>query len=467
MGKSLKSSSPQLLWHHRLHEEWAKERLYFWRLGFSPTYDRNSIVTGLESVFSDLQILSYGMYESTGQHDLFLRIWLPTTVTQDTFETTLYDRLSRENLQICEPFVVSNVVSHWIWNGGDDNIPEVSQEVLGRRLPDAEIERVNNGSLSEEELKRYSEQNLIRVWSPRDGIRIIILIPRPPHSLPVKARQALTVRLHSILSKAENLYDVSVYEGGGFAQFLMLATVNPQEFGHVNEVIDEINSVGLQTFFEVRTYTHVVVNSAGKQLPLRDRMPRSAEVISEEPIEAYLSRGESDDLEFKGSAFVDLKKWLHSGKLERNDKVTNEGALKAIVGFLNARGGILVLGVLESKKFTSEQAVERLEDFPSYGEYTVTGVNLDWDGHDIDWFQLRLQELIRDRIQPRPTSWLSVKMRSFENRDLCVITLRQVVSDDWFYLNDGGTSKFYVREGNSTRLLSGPDADEYKRANPR
>lgn len=73
----------------------------------------------------------------------------------------------------------------------------------------------------------------------------------------------------------------------------------------------------------------------------------------------------------------------------------------------------------------------------------------------------------RDRIQPRPTSWLSVKMRSFENRDLCVITLRQVVSDDWFYLNDGGTSKFYVREGNSTRLLSGPDADEYKRANPR
>lgn len=469
MATNSHKSADRYIWHHRLHEEWGKERLFFWRLGFAPTYDRRAILRRLEAVFSENQIISYGVYESTGYHDLFLRIWLPTTITQDAFERVLYEKLSEEHLQICEPFVVSQIVADWIWQEtprGPMRAP--SDEIVGRRLCDAEIERINKREFTEDEIRKYEQINLVSSWRPTEGVRFIISIPRCPHPLPARARDALTVRLYGILAESPHLKDLSLYAGGGFAQFLMMGAVDPRNFSSINDVIDQINTVGLQAFFEVRTYTHIVVNAAGRELPLQDVLPLSEEVAEEDALESYLSGEESGQLEFKGSAFVDIKRWvLGDGKLERSDKVVNEGVLKSIVGFLNARGGKLVVGILEARKFEKAKGAERLSDFPRYENYIVCGVNLDYGTKDADWFQLRLLDLMRERITPAPLSWVTVKLQKFGPRDVCIISVRQMISDHWFYLKDKDNSLFYVRQGNSTRHLSGPEADEYKRSNPR
>ena len=250
----------------------------------------------------------------------------------------------------------------------------------------------------------------------------------------------------------------------------MMGTIASQNFQRIDEIISQVNDVGVQEFFQVRTYTHIVVNAAGRELPLQDRLPLSAELAEEEVIESYLTQDESEKLEFKGSAFVDIKPWALGGqKLTASEKCTNEGVLKAVVGLLNSKGGKVVVGVLEARQFerAEGEVAELLKGFPHYGRYIVPGVNLDYGTHDADWFQLRLQDIIKTRIQPTPSSWVSVRLHGFQGRDVCIISVSKVMSEDWFYLQYKESSVFYVRRGNSTEPLSGPQADEYKRSDPR
>lgn len=458
----------RLIWHHKLHQDWANERLFFWRLGFSPTYDRPAILERLRSVFAELRILSYGIYESTGETDLFMRVWLPIGITEDQFEESLFEMLSTENIQRCDPFAVSNVHAHWIWSGADSENDSTAPDV-GNRLPDADIERINSCDLSQDELNKYSSQNLVRVWQPHPGIRLIIFIPRPAHSLTLKARKRLKDRLYATLAQAPFFHNVSLYEGVGFAQFFMLGTIEPTEFDKLNGLINDINSVGVEPAFEVRTFTHIIVASAGIDLPLLDCMPLSEQVPHEESVGTQLARGESDSLEVKASLFVNVNQWLHTGKMEVDQKIANEGALKSIVAFLNTNGGKVVLGAFETKRATQSEAKDRLSEYPECGEFTILGVDLDCKARNIDAdsFQLQLKNLIRDRIEPSCMSWLSIRMEQLHGRELCVIDVRRVMADNWFYLRLKQGLTFYVREGNETRPRTGPEADEYKKQNPR
>jgi predicted HTH transcriptional regulator len=58
-----------------------------------------------------------------------------------------------------------------------------------------------------------------------------------------------------------------------------------------------------------------------------------------------LGADESHDFEVKGSAFARLTPWLRESKvLEENDAFFRDTVLKTICGFLNTRGGVLVVG---------------------------------------------------------------------------------------------------------------------------
>ena len=457
------------MWHHLIHEEWGKERLYFWRLGFKPTYNRDEILDNLGKVFGDHRVLSYSIYESTGESDLFVRLWLPTTTSQRDFEKSLVDNL--KELKLCDPFVVSDIIDHWVWmNSSFKDMRVPSEQVLNRPLQNSEIEKINNYSISLEGFNKYAEMNLIAPWSPKKGIRLIIIIPRSPNSLPVDAHQQLTVELRNIIYEEEILSDISIYAGEGFAQFLIIATIDSKDFLRINEVIKAINSIGLQSFFEVRTYTHVIVSSAGRGLPLEDKIPEST-VIEETKIEAYLSGKETQTIEIKGSAFTDMKKLIiGDGKIKRSEVVTNDGVLKSIVGFLNAEGGKVIIGALESKDFPTsknDKVSKRTKNFPKYGEYIICGINVDYGDQDSDLFLRQLQSVIRKKIRPLSTKWLDLNVEEFQGRELCVVNVHNVLSNDWYYLVVEKIHKFYVREGNSTVILNGVEADEYRRTHPR
>ena len=116
MTPSNRTTNTHFQWNHRIHEEWGKERLYFWRLGFAPTYDRDAIVAGLDRVMAAHGVRSYGYYQLAGAYDLLLRIWLPSSVIQEAFEGTLGKELVSADFRTCDEFVVSHILLHWIWS---------------------------------------------------------------------------------------------------------------------------------------------------------------------------------------------------------------------------------------------------------------------------------------------------------------------------------------------------------------
>jgi len=58
--------SQSVQWHPSLHEGWSQERLHFWRLAFSPTYDRAKIKGLLETAMDAHGVSSFALYELFG-----------------------------------------------------------------------------------------------------------------------------------------------------------------------------------------------------------------------------------------------------------------------------------------------------------------------------------------------------------------------------------------------------------------
>jgi len=463
MTPSSRSKHTHFQWNHRIHEDWGKERLYFWRLGFAPTYDREKIVAGLDRVMAAHGVRSYGCYQLAGAYDLLLRIWLPSSVRQEAFEETLGKELVSADFRTCDEFVVSHILLHWIW--GEVEQPRVPENgILEHRLPDDIIDRINSDDLTPKEFETFAGQNIIARFDPQPGIKFFIVIPAPDVSFRKSARSELGKRLRDILLAADKVKERSLYGGTGFGQFMIAGRVDHADFFEMHEqVTEKINAMGEGRIFGVRTYTHVT--SKQGFLAFREALPCSEErPEGERPIEALLEDGESETLEFKGSAFLDLKRWLMTGQTDRSDKVTDEGVLRAIVGLLNSKGGKVIVGVLEASKFSEPTAQSKLSQFPTHQDYICCGVDLDFEKRDWDWFQNRLHELVNTRIVPSPTVSVTVQRQPYGDRTLCVISVRPSPRQ-WFYLK--GDSSFYIRRGASTVPITGPDADSYKDEHPR
>ena len=68
-------------------------------------------------------------------------------------------------------------------------------------------------------------------------------------------------------------------------------------------------------------------------------------------VREYLLQQEDYALEFKGSAVVDIGKWLETGEVDKKQAFIRDSVLKTIVAFLNTAGGDLILGVLEGRRY--------------------------------------------------------------------------------------------------------------------
>jgi hypothetical protein len=412
----------------------------------------------------DCKILSYAIYELTGEIDLLLRLWIPPSVTQLSFENALKRALSDVHLTHSDNFTVNEIIAHWIWNdNGPGDMRQPSERHLKEGLSDSEIQRVNDGRITYEEFKWFAERNFLTPYNPSPGIKFAIRIPHF-EGMTVLARNHLRIALMEIMRRSRHLKELSLYRGAGFGQFLLIGKVEPSHFENVNsELIHQINELGLGPIFGVRTITHIIVSSPGDSQTLQDRIPLKRELQhgdGEITIDWLFEREEDEALEFKGSAFSNLDRWLEDGGEPTDDKrVTEEGALRAIIGLLNAKGGRVVIGVLEAKRY-KKYVPEALRGLPRRGEYIVCGVNVDYRGKSWDEFALRLQNIIFSSIIPTPKVWVSVKKEVVDGRDVCVVTVRECRSD-WFYLKTD--PNFYVRFGNSTDAMIGPNADEYKR----
>jgi ATP-dependent Lon protease len=150
-----------------------------------------------------------------------------------------------------------------------------------------------------------------------------------------------------------------------------------------------------------------------------------------------IESGESKTVEYKETARYNP----HTGTV---DKKLEHGVLKSVAGFMNAGGGVLLIGVHDKQTPTGMT-----------GDYSTTGNN-GRDGFE-NWLITRLD---REIGKSATATLVDVTFEEFPEGDVCRLDIRP--SPQPVYL--GEDAEFFVRMGNSTRPYNTRDAMEYIRS---
>ncbi len=157
------------------------------------------------------------------------------------------------------------------------------------------------------------------------------------------------------------------------------------------------------------------------------------------PVESLIGRGESERLEFKSSARWDARE-------KRPNKVLEGVVAKTVAGFLNAKGGSLLIGVDD--------------------EGQVLGIEPDCrtfsKRKDSDGFQQFLLNLLLQTLDPGKeacSSNVSIEFAKVEDKEVCKVDVRP--SRKPVYVVEGNQKLFYVRTGNTTRDFNMKETVEY------
>ena len=171
-----------------------------------------------------------------------------------------------------------------------------------------------------------------------------------------------------------------------------------------------------------------VIRQAWELLTVGSAPPAAVAPIA---IADLIAGGETGAVEFKST----LRMNLHTGQVDDKIQVS---ALKTIAGFLNAKGGTLLIGVADD------------------GEV----LGLDADGfQNEDKLGLHLVNLVKDRIGE---VFLPYTHPHFQDGNGArVLAIRCEKGPKAAFLKDGNLQRFFVRGGNATMELSGASVTDY------
>ncbi|GAB1691948.1 helix-turn-helix domain-containing protein [Krasilnikovia sp. M28-CT-15] len=195
-----------------------------------------------------------------------------------------------------------------------------------------------------------------------------------------------------------------------------------------------------------------VGHSAGRQLPVvagavavgvtlatllgmdrwqaRQRLPRGT-------VPELIAGGESHHVEFKSSARYNR----HS---KQRDERVERVIAKSLAGFLNAEGGILLIGVADDGAITGIE-----DDYP-----LIKAPNR-------DYFELWLRDMLIAVIGAPACATIQVSFTEVDGHDVCVVTAPPAAHPVFLRAGKGQPVALYVRVGNSTRELELDDALSY------
>ncbi len=161
----------------------------------------------------------------------------------------------------------------------------------------------------------------------------------------------------------------------------------------------------------------------------------SGRLLTRDP-KILIEKGEGLFVEFKETMRYDAKKGEISKELEK--MIT-----KTIVGFLNADGGTLIIGVNDDGR--------------------VVGLENDYKTlpkKNRDGFENHITMLIKTMIGMTFTKYVSTSFETIDGKDICLVIVRE--GHKPAYLHNGDKKEdFYVRVGNSTQPFSMSEAEEY------
>lgn len=155
-----------------------------------------------------------------------------------------------------------------------------------------------------------------------------------------------------------------------------------------------------------------------------------------------LLEGESDRVEFKSTARVNL----HTGA--RDDRMENVIA-KTTAAFLNADGGTLLIGVDDAG--------------------TPLGLDADFatlKAPDVDRYELWLRDLLVSSLGPNAAAAVSIEFEQLPDaqdvpRDVCRVTAVAAPRPVFLKHGKNASPELWVRSGNSTRQLGIDAGSEY------
>jgi len=157
--------------------------------------------------------------------------------------------------------------------------------------------------------------------------------------------------------------------------------------------------------------------------------------IGDKNIADIIAEGESNRIEFKSSLRWDYKS-------SQVNKALEMVAMKTIAGFLNTDGGILLIGVTDSKQ--------------------ILGIENDYKTlhkADRDSYELHLNHLISNYIGKERCLNINISFHETDGKDVCMVQVEP--SPKPAYLEEGQESRFYIRTGNQTQPLDTKESYDY------
>jgi hypothetical protein len=152
-------------------------------------------------------------------------------------------------------------------------------------------------------------------------------------------------------------------------------------------------------------------------------------------VDRLLQEGENEDVEFKASLRWDYKE-------RRVNKELEYAVAKSIAGFMNARGGTLLIGVTDEK--------------------TPAGLDTDYSTlkkKDSDGFILHLIQILNNYLGKENPAFLSASIIHFKGKDICRIEV--LPSNKPVYVVRDGQEEFFIRALASTQPMQIKEAHEY------
>ena len=164
---------------------------------------------------------------------------------------------------------------------------------------------------------------------------------------------------------------------------------------------------------------------------------QSDELVKQGPaISELLHVMETVKVEFKETARV-------SKKSDIPEVVINEGVIKSVAAFLNTEGGTLGIGISDD------------------GDITGLQPDLEYKNQDLDAFHNWLSTLLMNTIGEACVAQnVNIRFETIDDKVVCLIDVEKSIAAV-FANTTKGKEVFYVRVGNSTRILSGSEMMSY------
>lgn len=220
-----------------------------------------------------------------------------------------------------------------------------------------------------------------------------------------------------------------------------LKKLAPHEYGKTAFSYTE-RDTGMEFWVEVPeqpdTAVEEVINAEQSETPAGEEPETSNRGVQRPSVEDLMAGGESQWVEFKSTA-----RW-HLYKGDKDPAIERE-IVKAVAGFMNARGGTLLIGV------NDEREPVGLEN-----DYKVTGKR---NRDPRDSFENWLTDLFDEAIGKPAMANMSVTFEEVDGHDVCRIDVDS--SRTPVYAKFKQSKDFFVRSNNSTRSFDVEEAMDY------